>query len=274
MPACLQQQLSVLPTWIVNPMLKRITRLISLVALTYVGACSWLYLNQRAYLYAPTPQVETRDAENITLQSDGETLRIWRIGPAGGNAVIYFGGNGQDVSGNIPLFLKALPGRTVYLVNYRGYGGSTGSPSEAALLHDAMAVFDFVQQKHASVSVMGQSLGSGVAVFVAAARKVAKLVLITPYDSIERVAQAHFRLFPVSLLLKDKFAAAERAAGITAPTLVVLAESDEMIPRANSEALIAAFRATRPAVAVIEDATHNMVCASDDDCLRRVREFL
>jgi pimeloyl-ACP methyl ester carboxylesterase len=255
-------------------MLKRIARLIVLVALVYAGACLYLYLNQRAYLYAPTAPAQAVDAESISLPSHGETLRLWRIGPAGGNAIVYFGGNGQDVADNVPLFLKALPGRTIYLLHYRGYGGSTGNPSEAALLQDAVAVFDFVQQKHAAVSVMGQSLGSGVAVFVAAARKVAKLVLITPYDSIEHVAQAHFPQFPVSLLLKDKFAAAEQAGGITAPTLVMLAEQDEMIPRANSEALIAAFRSTRPAVAVIRGATHNTMCAADDECLRRVREFL
>jgi pimeloyl-ACP methyl ester carboxylesterase len=255
-------------------MLKRIARLIALGALAYIGACLYLYLNQRAYLYAPTPPAQAVDAESIALTSHGETLRLWRIGPAGGNAVIYFGGNGQDVAGSIPLFVRALPGRTIYLLHYRGYGGSSGSPSEAALLQDALTVFDFVQKKHAAVSVMGQSLGSGVAVFTAAARKVAKLVLITPYDSIEHVAQAHFPLFPVSLLLKDKFAAADRAGGIAAPTLVLLAEEDEMIPRRNSEALIAAFRSARPAVAVIPGATHNTMCASDDECLRRVREFL
>jgi hypothetical protein len=158
-------------------------------------------------------------------------------------------------------------------VNYRGYGGSSGSPSEAALCKDAVAVFDYVRQKHAHVSVIGQSLGSGVAVFLATVRNVARLVLITPYDSMEGVAKAHFPQFPVSLLLKDKFMSSLHAGSIKTPTMMLLAESDEIIPRANSEALIAAFRSSPPTVSVIRGSTHNSVCTADS-CLKYLRDFL
>lgn len=207
------------------------------------------------------------------MRSDGETLQILKVGPAHGNALIYFGGNAQDVSRLIPLFSKAFPDRPVYLVNYRGYGGSSGSPSEAALLHDAVTVFDFVGKRHADVAVIGQSLGSGVAVFLATVRKIARLVLITPYDSIETVAKNSFPQFPVSLLLKDKFMSSARADHVHSPTLILLAEHDEVIPRASSEALIASFRRLQPVVEVLQGTTHNSACA-DEACLKRLAVFL
>jgi pimeloyl-ACP methyl ester carboxylesterase len=142
------------------------------------------------------------------------------------------------------------------------------------LLSDAIALFDFARQRHTRVSVIGQSLGSGVAVHVAAARQVGQLVLITPYDSIENVAKAHFPLFPVSLLIKEKYNAAARVGSINRPTLVLLAEQDEVIPRARSEALVNAFRATRPVVAVIPGSSHNSVCIEDDLCQKLLRDFL
>ena len=256
-------------------MLKLVATFFSFVALLYVGACGYLYANQRSLLYFPTPAVmePVPGMERIALRSDGETLQILRVGPAQGNALIYFGGNAQDVSRLIPLFIKAFPDRPVYLVNYRGYGGSSGNPSEAALLHDAVTVFDFVGIRHPDVAVIGQSLGSGVAVFLATVRKIARLVLITPYDSIETVAKNSFPQFPVSLLLKDKFMSAARADDIRSPTLILLAEHDEVIPRASSEALISSFHRMQPVVEVLQGTTHNSACA-DEACLKRLADFL
>lgn len=254
-------------------MLKLAAALATLIAATYLAACGYLYINQRALLYYPTPAVEVADATRIALRSDGETLQLWRVGPAQGNALIYFGGNAQDVSRLVPVFGRNFPNRPVYLVNYRGYGGSSGSPSEAALYRDAIAVFDYVHGQHRNVAVIGQSLGSGVAIFLATVRQIAKLVLITPYDSIETVAKNSFPQFPVSLLLKDKFPSAARAAEIRSPTLILLAEHDEVIPRASSETLIASFRWLRPVVEVLQGTTHNSACAADT-CLQRLAVFL
>lgn len=254
-------------------MLKLVAVFISFALLLYLGACGYLYANQNAYLYYPTPAVDAANAEKLSLESDGETLRIWRIGPAAADALIFFGGNAQDVAHNIPLFRNTFPGRSVYLVNYRGYGGSTGTPSEAGLFKDALTVFDFVQGRHKRVDVIGQSLGSGVAVFLASTRHIGRLMLITPYDSIENVAKGAFPQFPVSLLLKDKYASADRAGTIRTPTLIVLAEHDEVIPRIRSEALISAFRQTSPTVAVVPGATHNSVCLTAP-CLQRLNQFL
>jgi pimeloyl-ACP methyl ester carboxylesterase len=254
-------------------MLKLVAALSTLIAVFYLGACGYLYVNQRALLYYPTPAVDAPGTEHITLHSDGETLKLWHVGPAQGDAVIYFGGNAQDVSRLVPVFRRTFPNRPVYLVNYRGYGGSSGSPSEAALYRDAVAVFDYVHGAHKTVDVIGQSLGSGVAVFLATVRHIAKLVLITPYDSIETVAKHSFPEFPVALLLKDKFPSAARAPDIRSPTLILLAEHDEIIPRASSEALIASFHWLRPVVEVLRGASHNSACAADS-CLQRLAAFL
>jgi hypothetical protein len=254
-------------------MLKLGATLCALIAILYLGACGYLYVNQRALLYYPTPAADAPGAERVTLRSDGETLALWRVGPKQGNAVIYFGGNAQDVSRLVPVFRRTFPNRPVYLVNYRGYGGSSGSPSEAALYRDAVAIFDYVHGQHRNVDVIGQSLGSGVAVFLATVRQITKLVLITPYDSIETVAKHSFPQFPVALLLKDKFRSASRAPNVRSPTLILLAEHDEVIPRASSELLIASFRWLHPVVEVLHGTTHNSACAADT-CLQRLATFL
>jgi pimeloyl-ACP methyl ester carboxylesterase len=251
---------------------KILTSSVLIAVLVYLAACLYLYFYQRAFIYFPTSQVSAPHAESILLKSDGETLRILRIG-AGENAVIYFGGNAEDVSYNIPLFLNLLPHQSVYLVNYRGYGGSTGSPSEAGLFKDAVSVFDFVRTRHADVSVIGRSLGSGVAVFLASVREIKKLVLVTPFDSIEAVAKRHFPIFPISLLIKDKFLSSMHAQRISAPTLVIVAGRDEVIPQANSDALIAALPKSQTVVEVIPEANHDSVGVSER-YLKRLREFL
>jgi len=185
-------------------------------------------------------------------------LKVWRLG-AGERALLYFGGNAEDVAGNIAPFAAEFPDTAIYLVNYRGYGGSTGSPSEAALLADAEAVFDRVRAQHARVAVVGRSLGSGVAVHVAAVRDVSKLALITPYDSVLRIAQRQLPFVPVSLLLRDTFDSVSKAPRVRAPVLALLAEVDTSIPRDSSERLVAAFSPGQVEVRVIPATDHNSI---------------
>lgn len=246
---------------------------LGIAVLVYGAVCAFLFTMQRSMLFFPTPAVELPGAERIPLQSGGETLRIWARPAAGPKALLYFGGNAEDVSGSFAPFAAALPGRAIYLVNYRGYGGSSGAPSEQAFFEDALAAYDWVRQQHPDVAVIGCSLGSGVAVHLAAARKVERLVLVTPFDSIANVAQANFRFLPVRLLLKDPFDSAARVPDIAAPTLIVIAAEDEVIPRARSDALVAKFPAGQVRVEVIAGATHNSIAASPR-YLELIAEFL
>lgn len=233
---------------------------ITIVVLMYAGFCAFIYATQRNAIYYPTPEVHVPEVADIRLDSDGETLKIWRLAYAdGSSAIIYFGGNAEEVSGNIPQFRSIFPQHNVYLVNYRGYGGSTGSPSESGLYKDALAVFDEIRSSYTNISVIGRSLGSGVATYLATARDINRLILVTPFDSIENVARNAMPLLPVSLLLKDKFDSIGRVADIDAPVLIVTAENDEVITKRHSDALAGAFPESQVTLEVIADTGHNTI---------------
>jgi hypothetical protein len=231
-------------------------------ALLYASVCGLLYVSQRSMLYFPTPESHNALARAIYLPNDGTPLKIWHLPNASNDAIVYFGGNAEDVAWNIPSFAAAFPATAVYFVNYRGYGGSAGAPSEAALFADALAVFDHVRVMHERVAVIGRSLGSGVAMHLASVRPVHKLVLVSPYDSVLNVAQSYLSLFPVSLLLKDRYDSLSLAARIGVPVLVLLAEQDRVIPRAHSERLLTAFAKGLVEVKVIAGASHDSIGAA------------
>jgi hypothetical protein len=244
-----------------------------LAATAYVGLCGWLFLSQRSQIYFPVRESNPPGARAIRLQSGGATLKIWVVERPGSRALIYFGGNAEDVSANLTSFAPAFPDHSLYLVNYRGYGGSTGSPSESALIADAHAVYDHLHARYPQISVIGRSLGTGVAMQLASAREVRRLVLVTPYDSLVNVAGAHFPVFPVALLMRDRYDCIGLVHVVRAPVLAVIAGDDEIIPRARSEALVAAFPQSQIRVTLLEGATHNSIDLFPG-YLRAVGDFL
>jgi pimeloyl-ACP methyl ester carboxylesterase len=195
----------------------------------------------------------------LILPSD---IRVTVRPHAGPKALLYFGGNAEDVSVNLASFAHAFPDYAIYLLHYRGYGGSAGKPIEAALHADARALFDKVHQDHPQIALVGRSLGSGVAVRLAAERPASRLVLVTPYDSIAAIAAAQFPYFPVRWLLTDKFESTRHAPAVRVPTLIVRAEHDEVIPRASTERLHASFAAGVATQVVIRGAGHNSISES------------
>ena len=247
----------------------------ALVAATVYGfVCILLYLAQDRLLYLPTPELARPGARLLRIErGDGATLKVWELHGAARAAVIYFGGNAEDVGANIADFDAAFPQRAVYLVNYRGYGGSTGRPSEAALTADAEAVYDSVGVHHDPIAVIGRSLGSGVAVALAARRPVERLVLVTPFDSIANVAADHYPWLPVRTLMRDRYDSLRRIGAVRSPTLVVVAEHDEVVSRARSDALVAALPPPLRHTLLVAGATHNDV-SFYPVYLRSLREFL
>lgn len=231
-------------------------------AFLYVSLGIALFFVQRSLVYHPTPAVTVAGVEPIALKSDGETIRVWARAVERPRAALYFGGNSEEVSRNLAPLENALPGRAIYLVNYRGYGGSTGAPSEEALFHDALAAYDFVHPTHPDICVIGRSLGSGVAAYLASERKTDRLVLVTPYDSIEKVAQARYPLYPISWLLRDKFDTRARVPRIRASTLALLAEFDAVIPPERSAALIQAFPPDQISMKTLPGTSHNSIASS------------
>ncbi len=242
--------------------------------LAYLALCALMYFGQRSQIYFPVRESDPPGASAIRLATDGGVdLKIWVVPRPGPRALMFFGGNAEDVAGNLPAFAAAFPAHSLYLVNYRGYGGSTGSPSEAGLLADAIATYDHLGGRHPELSVIGRSLGSGVAVHLASVRDVHRLVLVTPFDSLVNVASEHFRYLPVRWLMQDRFESADRVSAIRAPTLVLIAGSDEIIPRARSEALVAEFPASQVRSEVLPGATHNGLDQMPQ-YLERIEEFL
>jgi uncharacterized protein len=183
------------------------------------------------------------------------------IGP---NAVLYFGGNAEDVSRSLPTLSTAFPDYAVYLLHYRGYGGSAGKPSEKALFADALALFDKVYTDHQNIIVVGRSLGSGVAVHLASLRPVARLVLVTPYNSLQELAAEQYPYVPVRWLLLDKFESWRYARRVTVPTLVVAAEHDKVVPRKSTEALYKRFRAAAASFKVVVGTNHDTISESPE----------
>lgn len=238
--------------------LPRVVAVAVLVAaiLAYAGMCGILYSAQGIILYHPSPLLFEPDAQSISIAGKTGALRGWVVNPGQSDALVYFGGNGESVERDVAFFRELLPERSVYLAPYRGYGPNTGTPSEAGIEADALAVFDLVHASHADIAVMGRSLGSGIATHVAAHRPVDGLVLITPYDSILNVARARYRAFPVFLLLKDRYESWRNADAISTHTLAILASNDEAVPRTNSDALLTHFRSSKTVV-VIPHSDHN-----------------
>ena len=240
---------------------------------SYAALCALLFFLQRSQIYFPVPESNPAGASSIRFAAGGADLKIWIAARPGGRALLYFGGNAEDVAFSLNAFASAFPEHSLYLVNYRGYGGSGGSPSESGLVADAIALYDHLRPRYPEISVVGRSLGSGVAVQLASVRDVRRLALVTPYDSLVKVARSHFPYLPVGLLLRDRYDSASRVSAVKAETLIVVAGSDEIIPRARSNALIAAFPAEQVRVMVLDRARHNDIDL-DSRYLEQLRAFL
>jgi hypothetical protein len=174
---------------------------VRVVVLVYPGLCCVLFLFQRSFIFFPQPRSDDYQGTMISLPVQKERVLVRTLPKEGRCALIYFGGNAEDVPWNIKPFSSELPDCALYLLNYGGYGGSSGKPSQRALFEDSLTLFDEVHKKHADVEVVGRSL----AVYFASSRPAARLVLITPYNSIQELAARQFPYLPVRWLLWDKY---------------------------------------------------------------------
>lgn len=193
---------------------------------------------------------------DLELRVDGVALRGWQVNPGRERALVYFGGNGEGVEWLVPELGRRFPDHTSYLVAYRGYGASEGTPGERVLTQDALVVHDQAANRHPGpVDVVGRSLGSGVAMQVAVRRPVERLVLITPFDSLVATAADLFPLLPVRHLLRDRWDSATVAHRLTARVLVVRAGRDDVVRPARTDRLLE-YLPTSTAVLDLPDAAH------------------
>jgi hypothetical protein len=240
----------------------RIVAILSAVGAIYLGFCGLLFFLQRSLIYFPQPSALRSPATTFRVPvAEADVLASVRPRD-GAKALLYFGGNAEDVSLSLPLFSRDFPEHAIYLLHYRGYGGSSGTPSEEAIQKDALALFDTVHARHPEVVVVGRSVGAGVAVRLASQRPVSRLVLVTPYYSLEEIASRLYPYVPVRWLLRDKFEAWRYAPRVVAPTVLVAAGNDEVIPRSSTERLLACFGKGVATLEVIAGATHNTISES------------
>ncbi len=233
----------------------------TIIGVVVIGLPLLVYLAQDSLIFHPQPRAEAQRAalasrtavESVFMEAaDGTRLHAWHV--KGDPLVLYFGGNAEDVSWMLDHAARRTPGVGWLLVDYRGYGSSGGSPSERMLVDDALRWYDRFAAKR--TYVFGRSLGSGVAVQLAAARPIAGAVLVAPFDSLVEVGKRHYPFLPVQWLLKHRFDSISLAPKITAPLLCIVATDDEIIPAAHAKRLYDVWAGEKHWVG-LEGAGHN-----------------
>jgi len=235
------------------------TTTLGLIIFLYLLVLVFFYIRQRSMIFYPPPGAFVYEDHAFEFQVDEISLRGWVLNEGQNAALFYFGGNNENIQMNIERFERWFPQYTVYLVNYRGYGKSEGTPTESVLFNDALTLYDQLGKQYDRICIIGRSLGSGVACHVAAARKVDKLALVTPYDSISAVGQQKHWYIPVKYLLKDKFESWKKVPDIEAETLVITSVGDEVIPNENTSNLLRFFKKTTPQLEKLDGASHGLV---------------
>jgi hypothetical protein len=213
-----------------------ILKLLLLTAIIYVCAVLWMWIRQENYLFLPKHYEVLPEFERFRWDRkiNGVQHQGWFLDKGKARTVIYHGGNAEDLAGHCEVMMDGLDANAL-LVNYRGYGQSEGTPGEKEMVADCIAIFDlFCAEKNVAPSnifLMGRSLGSGVAIQVAAARpEAAGIILVTPYESIEAIARFRYPWLPAKGILRHPFRAIDYAPKIQMPALVLLSKYDEVIP--------------------------------------------
>lgn len=242
-----------------------------------------LFAFQRQILYLPDrnrPDLALAAVPRLTeveiATADGLKLLSWYRPPLGDAAVIaYFHGNGGHIGYRARRLREEFdPAWGVLILGYRGYGGNPGRPSEAGLIEDGRAALRFLDDQgiaRGRLVLYGESLGTGVAVALAAESAAGALILESPYTSIVDAARAHYPFVPVDWLLLDRFDSLERAAKVTLPVLILIGEQDRVIPPALGRRLAAALPGPT-AIRAFPTAGHEDIYAHGGG--QAVRQFL
>jgi uncharacterized protein len=258
---------------------KFVVSLLTIGLAVYVGFGLLLYLGQEQMLFIAGPGVARPDMaqHEWILDRDGVQLHGWRIPAKSPNrpTLIYFGGNGERMSFAIDP-MRMIGDYHLVLIDYRGYGLSTGTPDEEVLKSDALAVYDALIERGEidpeRTHVMGRSLGTGVAVHLAAYREVSSLVLVSPYDSVEAVAGTLYPMYPTRWLIRHPFRSIDLADLLLLPVLVIRADIDNIVPPQHSEALYDALPGPKNLLTLPTGTHHNQVYV--EQYFNAVRRFL
>jgi len=228
--------------------------MLALVSTTIIALCAYIaltavvYVAQRSLMYFPdTAHVLPAaaglpEAEEVPLTAgDGVRIAAWHVPPRDGKPVIlYFHGNGGALRFRVTRFRRLIAdGIGLVALEYRGYGGSGGNPSEQGLIADAQAAYHFAAGHYPPQQLVlwGESLGSGVAIALAADRPVGRVILEAPFTSAVALGARHYWYLPVRLLMKDQFRSDLRIGKVKAPLMIMHGVNDRVVPYAMGEQL-------------------------------------
>jgi fermentation-respiration switch protein FrsA (DUF1100 family) len=243
--------------------------LLTLVAGAYGAAGVLMYFGQRALLYFPErartspalaglPKVDEAVLDTV----DGEQVIVWHRPPQPGKPlVLYFHGNGGSLRLRAARFAAlTADGTGLVALSYRGFGGSSGRPTEDGLLCDAAAAYRFAAERYDAGRIIpwGESLGTAIAVAIAAEHPVGGVILEAPFTSTADIAAVIYWFMPVRLLMRDQFHSDKRITRVTAPVLVMHGEGDETVPIGYGEALFAMITAPKQFVRFPEGGHNNL----------------
>jgi fermentation-respiration switch protein FrsA (DUF1100 family) len=257
--------------------------IVVLAGLVYLGGLAALFLLQRSFLFPIPPVGRTAPGaagfpeaeEHVLTTSDGERVILWHVPARPGHPVVlYFHGNGDFLAGFFGRFRELIAdGTGIVAVSYRGYAGSGGSPSEQGLLRDAAAAYGFATERYGAERIVawGFSLGTGVAVALAAEQPVGRLILEAPFTSIVDVAAPLFWYMPVRWLMRDPFRSDERIARVRVPLLVMHGTNDPVIPIRLGERLFALAHEPKRFIAFPGGGHENL---GDFGAIETARQFI
>ena len=251
----------------------RIALGVATIALGLIALLLLLWVGQRRLIYFPfggtvphPREAGLASAREVLIHTeDGLTLGAWFVEPASnerGWTLILFNGNAGHRGLRAPLAGRlAGHGIGILMLDYRGYGGNPGTPTEAGLLRDARAARRWVMERASRhptrVAYFGESLGTGVAVELAAENQPDALILRSPYTSMADVASHHYPFLPARRLLRDRYASIDRIGALSCPVLVIAAERDSIVPASQSRRLFEAAAPSRRRWFLLPGADHN-----------------
>ena len=229
----------------------------------YLSMAAILYFTQRSMMYFPDTahtspaQAGLPEAQEVELKAaDGEYSLVWHVAPRGDRPIVlYFHGNGGALRYRVERFRKLVrDGVGLVALEYRGFGGNGGTPTEAGLTADAEAAYAFAASRYPEkqIVVWGESLGTAVAVTVAAEKPVGRVILEAPFTSAAAVAASRYWYMPVRLLMKDQYRSDERIGRVRAPVLILHGARDHVVAFAMGERMFALTNAPKHIVRFLD----------------------
>ncbi len=264
-------------------MIKFMLTTLKSIVILYILLVIIIFFLQRSLLYMPAKDMKNPNIYGLPMMSgpietdDGEKLVGWyRKAEDGKPSIIFFHGNAGHLGYRAKKYLALMrEGYGLLAVSYRGYGQSTGSPTEEGLYNDARASIKFIQDKfkikESDIILYGESLGTGVAVQMATEFNIKAVILEAPFTSMVDMAKKLYPIFPVGIMLKDRFESLNKISSVKIPVLLMHGKQDKLIPYSHSQSLYDSANEPKKII-LFPDSGHND--NKMEDIVESVNEFV